>query len=271
MNFSGWKDKDTTDKNRKPSRIGYIAIYLIYTSVVVRTITNQSLHEQFTQYIKFELIYLILFTLIFALPFLPNYLKYLYFIIQGSIVLFILSFDPEFDFVILLFLLLSYQASLFFRNIHRWILVISLIFLSGSALIFYLGILRGLALALTTVAAQVVILAYLTLNEEIETAKAQSQVLLNDLGETHRQLKIYASQIEEMAVIQERNRLAKTLHDTVHQLIFSISLTTRSAELLLEKDPKQVSIELNQLQTLTVEVLSHLRSIIHQLKPEQKS
>ena len=121
------------------------------------------------------------------------------------------------------------------------------------------------------VAAQVVILAYLTLNEEIETAKAQSQVLLNDLGETHRQLKIYASQIEEMAVIQERNRLAKTLHDTVHQLIFSISLTTRSAELLLEKDPKQVSIELNQLQTLTVEVLSHLRSIIHQLKPEQKS
>jgi signal transduction histidine kinase len=71
--------------------------------------------------------------------------------------------------------------------------------------------------------------------------------------------------------MQERNRLARDLHDTVSQLIFSISLTTRSAQLLLEKDPARLPEVLKRLQQMTSDALSQLRSFITQLRPPQKS
>ena len=71
--------------------------------------------------------------------------------------------------------------------------------------------------------------------------------------------------------MQERNRLARELHDTVSQLIFSISLTARSAQLLLKRDPARVPEQLNRLQEMTTDALSQLRSLITQLRPPQKS
>jgi len=67
--------------------------------------------------------------------------------------------------------------------------------------------------------------------------------------------------------MQERNRLARELHDTVSQLIFSISLLTRSAQLLMEKEPERVPEILMRLQKMTADALSQLRSFITQLRP----
>ena len=69
--------------------------------------------------------------------------------------------------------------------------------------------------------------------------------------------------------MQERNRLARELHDTVSQLIFSINLTTRSAQLLLKKDPARVPDQLKRLQEMTTDALSQLRSLITKLRPPQ--
>ena len=69
--------------------------------------------------------------------------------------------------------------------------------------------------------------------------------------------------------MQERNRLARELHDTVSQLIFSINLTTRSAQLLLKKEPARVADQLNRLQEMTADALAQLRSLISQLRPTQ--
>ena len=71
--------------------------------------------------------------------------------------------------------------------------------------------------------------------------------------------------------MQERNRLARELHDTVSQQIFSISLTTRSAQLLLEREPDRVPEILKRLQSMTLDALSQLRLFITQLHPPQKS
>ena len=69
--------------------------------------------------------------------------------------------------------------------------------------------------------------------------------------------------------MQERNRLARELHDTVSQLIFSINLTTRSAQLLLKQEPARVADQLNLLQKMTTNALTQLRSLITQLRPPQ--
>lgn len=263
--------KNSNTAPLKPSWIGAIAIYLAFTAVVVRTLALEVIRPLLPWYLGLELIYIILFTLVLGMNNLPHRFIHLYLGLQSALVLGLLSLRPQFDFVVVLFLLLTYQVSLAFIGRMRWIWIGILVVLTGGSLMFYLGLLRGLALALTTIATEIVLPAFILVNHEIEMARTKSQVLLGELQDTHRQLQSYAGQVEELAAMQERNRLARELHDTVSQLIFSISLTTRSAQLLLEKDPPRVSEQLDRLQAMTADALSQLRSLITQLRLPQKS
>jgi signal transduction histidine kinase len=221
------------------------------------------------RYLGLESVYIALFSALIWKPNLPGPLKHLYLVVQSALVLLILSLRPEFDFVVVLFGLLAYQASLFFSGRMRWIWVVCLVLLTGGSLIFYVGFLRGLALALTTMAAEIVIPAYVIVSQDLEAAQVQSQLLVSELQDTHRRLQSYAGQAEEMAAMQERNHLARELHDTVSQSIFSISLTARSAQLLLERDPARVPEQLDRLKEMIADALSQLRSFITQLRPPQ--
>jgi len=254
----------------KPSRIALIAIYSVFASVILRTLTYEAIRPLLSWYLWLDLVYIILFTALFWKPDIPVWLKHLYFVFQTVLVFISLSLQPEFDFVILLFLLLGCQAALFFTGRVRWTWIIILVSLTGGSLIFYLGFFRGLALTLTTMAAEIVIVSYVIVNQETEAARKKSQSLLNELQATHAQLESYMAQVEELVTIEERNRLARELHDTVSQLIFSISLTSRSAQILLQKDPARVAEQINCLQSISSTALSQLRSLITQLRPSPK-
>jgi signal transduction histidine kinase len=150
-----------------------------------------------------------------------------------------------------------------------WIWIGALMLLTSGSLMYFLGALRGLAISLTSIAGEIVIPTFILVNHDIEKARRQSQMLLEEIQSAHRQSQLFAGQVEELAAMQERNRLARELHDTVSQLIFSISLTARSAQLLLERDPQCVAEQLNSLQEMSAEALRQLRSLILQLRPPQ--
>jgi signal transduction histidine kinase len=61
------------------------------------------------------------------------------------------------------------------------------------------------------------------------------------------------------------------LHDSVSQLVFSISLTARSAQLLLESDPERLPEQFDRLQALISEALAQLRSLITRLRPPEQA
>jgi signal transduction histidine kinase len=253
----------------RPGWIGLAVVYLGFAAVAFRTFAIEENRPLLSWYAGFELAFLILYTAVLIVRNMPGWLRYFCLLLQGVLVLYALSWRPEFDFLVVLFLLLTYPVSIFFSGKMRWIWVLGLVLLTGGSLIFHLGLVRGLALSLTTMASEIVIPAFIIVNHEIETARIKSQVLLKELQETHQQLELYASQVEDLAAVQERNRLARELHDTVSQLIFSINLTTRSAQLLLKKDPARVPDHLNRLLEMTTEALNQLRSLITQLRPSQ--
>ena len=68
--------------------------------------------------------------------------------------------------------------------------------------------------------------------------------------------------------MQERHRLARDLHDSVNQTIFSLTLTAGATRLLLDKDPARVPAQLDRLQDMSGSALSQLRSLITRLRPE---
>ena len=244
-----------------------IFVYLAILAVVARTLAVDELRPVLPAYLGMELAYLILYTLALWQLRRPGWLLHLYLIIQCALVLWMQSLWPEFDFVVLLYLLLVYQVALLFRDLTRWVWVGVLIFLTSGSLIYFLGLLPGLAISLTTIVGEIILLAFVISGQEIVATQLKSQALLDELQVTNQQLQQYAGQVEELAAMQERNRLARELHDTVSQLIFSISLLTRSAQLLMEKEPERVPEILMRLQRMTADALSQLRSFITQLRP----
>ena len=73
-------------------------------------------------------------------------------------------------------------------------------------------------------------------------------------------------QAQEVALSQERNRLARDLHDSVNQLLFSVTLTAR-AGVEMTKQPI-VKETFKEIQTLTQDALTEMRALIWQLRPK---
>jgi len=261
----------TSKSSHRPGWIAWVAIYLVFAALVVRTLSISENRPVMPQYLWGELVFLLLFTAVFLAPRLPDWLMHLYLALQSVLVLWLQSLRPEFDFLVLLYLLLSIQAALVFKGRVRWLWVGIFVVLTAGSLMYYLGAARGLSLALTTMAGEIVVAAYVIVNRDIQAARARSQVLLGELNETHQRLEKYAGQVEDLAAMQERNRLARELHDSVSQLIFSITLTARSAQLMLDLKPERLKEQLERLQAMSADALSQLRSLINELRPPQNT
>jgi signal transduction histidine kinase/HAMP domain-containing protein len=74
-------------------------------------------------------------------------------------------------------------------------------------------------------------------------------------------------QAQQVAVMEERSRLARELHDSVTQSLFSMTLTAQAARILLERDPRRVAPQLDRLQELARGALTEMRSLIFELRP----
>ncbi len=76
----------------------------------------------------------------------------------------------------------------------------------------------------------------------------------------------------ELSVIEERNRLARELHDSVTQTLFSLDLTAAAAVTLIGRDPAKARTEILRLQELAQSAIAEMRSLVFELRaPELDS
>jgi PAS domain S-box-containing protein len=74
-------------------------------------------------------------------------------------------------------------------------------------------------------------------------------------------------QAGELAAGEERAHLARELHDSVTQALFSMTLVSRSIEMLLDRDTDAARSQLGQLRELQREALAEMRALIFELRP----
>jgi PAS domain S-box-containing protein len=78
-------------------------------------------------------------------------------------------------------------------------------------------------------------------------------------------------QAQELATLEERARLARELHDSVTQALFSMTLHTRAAQMLLaqrQAEPDRALAEtVDRLAGLTQGALAEMRALIFELRP----
>ena len=101
--------------------------------------------------------------------------------------------------------------------------------------------------------------------EVIETATA-SQVLTDEVDpETRERL---MSEIYEVVAREERNRLARDLHDSIKQQIFSISVSAAAIEARWEKDPQGARAALADVQHSAQAAMVEMNALLQQLRPD---
>jgi PAS domain S-box-containing protein len=102
---------------------------------------------------------------------------------------------------------------------------------------------------------------------EVDGAFAGIQGATRDISDQARLEAELRRQAGELAAGEERAHLARELHDSVTQALFSMTLVARSVELLLERDPAAAREHLVQLRELQREALAEMRALIFELRP----
>jgi signal transduction histidine kinase len=70
-----------------------------------------------------------------------------------------------------------------------------------------------------------------------------------------------------MIVVEERNRLARDLHDSVTQVLFSASLVAEVLPRIWQRDPDKALRSLEELRLLTRGALAEMRTMLLELRP----
>ncbi len=93
-----------------------------------------------------------------------------------------------------------------------------------------------------------------------------TQAFANQVAVTIENHRLY-EQAQELATMQERQRLSRDLHDAVSQTLFSASLAAEVLPILWKNRPDQGELCLAELQTLTKGALAEMRTLLLELRP----
>jgi signal transduction histidine kinase len=87
-----------------------------------------------------------------------------------------------------------------------------------------------------------------------------------ELTEAHEQLRGYAAQAEELATTQERNRLARDIHDGLGHHLTVVSMQVQAARAVLPSDPAKADEVLAQAQRQATDALAEVRRSVAALR-----
>ncbi|MFZ6030024.1 MAG: sensor histidine kinase [Chloroflexota bacterium] len=97
-------------------------------------------------------------------------------------------------------------------------------------------------------------------------SQRQNALLLNELQAKNRQLEEYAAQIEMLAVVEERNRLAREVHDTIGHRLTSAAVQLEGAQRLVSGEPVRAAAMIGASRQQVRDALQDLRQTVGRLR-----
>jgi signal transduction histidine kinase len=95
-----------------------------------------------------------------------------------------------------------------------------------------------------------------------EAARAESQRLLDELQAAHRTLQEYVAQAGKLAIAEERNRLAREMHDTLGHRLTVVAVQLQVAERLVSVDLDRATQMIGTVREQVREALGELRQTV---------
>lgn len=180
--------------------------------------------------------------------------------LQAAIVAVLLWANAS-DFFAVLLAIPSMQAMQRWRLRATAVLIGLFIVLTGLCLIDEYGAAQAVAFAALYGVADIFLAAFALAMRRASEAGRRNEALVGELELANRQMADYAHRLERLSGARERQRLARDLHDSVTQTLFSMTLTARSAALLLGRDPEGLKDQLDQIEHLAGSALSEMSTL----------
>ena len=150
---------------------------------------------------------------------------------------------------------------------QRWAVYVALC----ASLVLPLGLRHGswagTLLSSVTVGTAIVfvaVFAQMRLNEQ--QARERAEQLMAELEKANVQLAAYATQAEELAMTQERNRLAREIHDNLGHTLTIVNVQIEAAKVVMDSDPTRALDAMNKAQELTQKGLTRVRESVAALR-----
>jgi signal transduction histidine kinase len=121
------------------------------------------------------------------------------------------------------------------------------------------------------IAGQVFILVFTQMAVAEEQAKHEVQKLVKDLETANQNLRSFALRAEETAIVQERNRMAREIHDGLGHHLTALNMQIRAARAVLRNDASRALDLLSNAEGLTQKALVDVRNSVSALREDESS
>ena len=124
-------------------------------------------------------------------------------------------------------------------RITVWGILVSayLLILAFADFVLLVGLKQAGWFALGTIPMILFVAIYVILFTRQAQARAEAQALLKDLEAANRQLTEYAARVEDLTIANERQRMARELHDTLSQGLAGLILQLEAVDAHLAGEP----------------------------------
>ncbi len=109
------------------------------------------------------------------------------------------------------------------------------------------------------VGAQLFIVNFIQMVINEESSRVEIEGLIKDLEVSNEVLRNYASQIEELTLANERNRMAREIHDGLGHYLTTIGMQVKAAQTVLQKNPEKALELLKNAEILSQDALKDVR------------
>jgi signal transduction histidine kinase len=168
--------------------------------------------------------------------------------------------------LLILFFVLSVSAALF-NSLRGALLWIGAFTLFTAWHLYQAGGWREVAGGLAIYTGGYLFFGFITLAlSAARRAQATSERLLVELRAKNVQLEEYAGQVETLAAVEERNRLAREVHDTLGHRLTSTAVQLEAAERLASRDPQKTAELVGNARQQVREGLQELRQTVGRLR-----
>jgi signal transduction histidine kinase len=115
---------------------------------------------------------------------------------------------------------------------------------------------------------QVVILIFTQMAVTELRARVKLENLAEELSEANKNLSDYASRVKDLTIIQERNRLAREIHDGLGHYLTIINMQLKAATAVIGKDNKKAEKMIESATHLSSEALIDVRNSVFALRQD---
>lgn len=151
----------------------------------------------------------------------------------------------------------------FFLSIGLLLLSLCIMFLSNLAMV---GLSEALGNLLPYGGGFVFFAAVSTALVQQQKEQQRTGLLLNEVEQAHQKLRIYAAQVEALAVAEERNRIARDIHDSLGHYLTAMTMQLQAAAKLVEMHPKRALATIIKVENMARDSLAEVRRAVAALR-----